>query len=85
MTGPEVLQLTKTEGQVWLSLYNLLMNPECLKKYDLNSLNKAQLLKVSLIEMLKHNLRQGCANIFTGGPNTINHVIPRAAPLYNIP
>ena len=26
------LRMTKTEGQVWLALYNLLMEPECRRK-----------------------------------------------------
>ncbi|CAK8688765.1 unnamed protein product [Clavelina lepadiformis] len=46
VSGPDVLQLTKVEGQVWLSLYNILMNVECVKKYDFNSFNKAQILKL---------------------------------------
>jgi len=31
-----------------------------------------------------HAVGPGCANIHTGGTNTINHIIPRAAPLFNI-
>lgn len=39
-------QITKIEGQVWIAIYNILMNYECIKKYDLNSFNKAQILKL---------------------------------------
>lgn len=38
--------LTKNEGQVWLSLFHLLMNPECRRKYELNTYNKIQILKL---------------------------------------
>lgn len=44
--GPEVMQLTKVEGQVWLAIYNLLMNREYALKYDFNSYNKTQILKL---------------------------------------
>lgn len=46
VAGPDIMQLSKTEGQVWLALYNLLMNPECAMKYDFNSYNKTQILKL---------------------------------------
>eukprot|EP00051_Salpingoeca_urceolata_P030802 m.9616 g.9616 ORF g.9616 m.9616 type:complete len:446 (-) comp3562_c0_seq1:26-1363(-) len=42
----ERLQLTKHEAQVWLGLYNLLMEIECRRKYQFNSFNKAALLKL---------------------------------------
>lgn len=38
--------LTKTEAQVWLALYNLLMEPECRRKYEFNSFNKSEILKL---------------------------------------
>eukprot|EP00050_Salpingoeca_kvevrii_P022724 m.131177 g.131177 ORF g.131177 m.131177 type:complete len:454 (+) comp9806_c0_seq5:884-2245(+) len=38
--------LTKTEAQVWLALYNLLMEPECRRKYEFNSYNKSEILKL---------------------------------------
>ena len=41
------LKLTKTEGQVWLSLYHLLLHPDCQQKYEFNSHNKSVILKVS--------------------------------------
>lgn len=38
--------MTKLDGQVWISLYNLLLKEDCQRKYDFNSFNKSQLLKV---------------------------------------
>ena len=40
------LKLSKTEGQVWLTLYQLLMDKDCQQKYEFNSYNKAVILKV---------------------------------------
>ncbi|XP_049590671.1 zinc finger MYND domain-containing protein 10 [Syngnathus scovelli] len=40
------LKMTKLDGQVWISLYNLLLKEECQRKYDFNSFNKSQLLKL---------------------------------------
>ncbi|XP_074532514.1 zinc finger MYND domain-containing protein 10 isoform X2 [Halichoeres trimaculatus] len=40
------LKMTKLDGQVWISLYNLLLKEDCQRKYDLNSFNKNQLLKL---------------------------------------
>lgn len=42
----ESYQITKIEGQVWIAIYNLILNFECIKKYDMNSFNKAQILKL---------------------------------------
>ncbi len=39
-------QLTKTEGQVWISLYELLLSPNCVSKYDYTDYKKNQILKV---------------------------------------
>jgi len=44
--GPERLRLTKTEAQVWLALYNLVMEPECRRKYVFNTTNVGELLKL---------------------------------------
>lgn len=41
-------RLPKTEGQVWLALYNLFGNQECMKKYELNDERKNMLLRVRL-------------------------------------
>ncbi|XP_047439498.1 zinc finger MYND domain-containing protein 10 [Mugil cephalus] len=40
------LKMTKLDGQVWLSLHNLLLKEDCQRKYDFNSFNKDQLLKL---------------------------------------
>lgn len=40
--------MTKLDGQVWLCLYNLLLKGDCQRKYNYNSFNKSQLLKVLL-------------------------------------
>ena len=39
-------RLPKTEAQVWITVYNLFMDPECRKKYELNDERKNNLLKV---------------------------------------
>jgi hypothetical protein len=44
----EVMLLGKVEAQVWLSLYNLLLEPECQKKYNYNMHNHAVVLRVCL-------------------------------------
>ncbi|KAI2668585.1 Zinc finger MYND domain-containing protein 10 [Labeo rohita] len=40
------LKLSKHDGQVWMALLNLLLKPDCQRKYDFNSFNKSQLLKL---------------------------------------
>lgn len=40
------VKMTKLDGQVWLALLNLLLSPECQRKYHFDSFNKSQLLKV---------------------------------------
>ena len=45
------LKLCKTEGQVWLTLYQLLMDRDCQQKYEFNSYNKATMLKVGLVAL----------------------------------
>ncbi|XP_074952503.1 zinc finger MYND domain-containing protein 10 isoform X2 [Phalacrocorax aristotelis] len=40
------MKITKLDGQVWLALLNLLLSPECQRKYHFNSFNKSQLLKL---------------------------------------
>jgi hypothetical protein len=44
----ERFQLSKIEGQVWISLYELILNPQCLSKYDYTDYKKNQILKVNL-------------------------------------
>ncbi|XP_059184804.1 zinc finger MYND domain-containing protein 10 [Centropristis striata] len=40
------LKMTKLDGQLWISLYNLLLKEDCQRKYDFNNYNKNQLLKL---------------------------------------
>ncbi|NWH80276.1 ZMY10 protein, partial [Piaya cayana] len=40
------VKMTKLDGQVWLALYNLLLGPECQRKYHFDGFNKSQLLKL---------------------------------------
>ncbi|KAL5014529.1 hypothetical protein ScPMuIL_008799 [Solemya velum] len=40
------LKVTKTEGQVWICLYHLLMEQACQQKYDLNPYRKNTVLKL---------------------------------------
>jgi hypothetical protein len=42
----ERFQLTKIEGQIWISLYELLLNPQCVSKYDYTDYKKNQILKL---------------------------------------
>lgn len=42
----EQQRLNKLDGQVWISLYNLLLSPEAQARYCLTSFVKGQLLKV---------------------------------------
>ncbi|XP_067932276.1 zinc finger MYND domain-containing protein 10-like [Watersipora subatra] len=46
ITDSDRFKLTKTEGQIWLTLYKLLMDPDCMRKYELNGLRKNTLLKL---------------------------------------
>ncbi|XP_075039977.1 zinc finger MYND domain-containing protein 10 [Mixophyes fleayi] len=39
-------KMTKLDGQVWISLYNLLLKPECQEKYNINNFIKGQLVKL---------------------------------------
>ena len=40
-------KMSKLDGQVWLSLCNLLLKEDCQRKYDFNNFNKNTILKVS--------------------------------------
>ena len=42
----ERFQITKIEGQVWISLYELLLNPVCVSKYEYTEYKKNQILKL---------------------------------------
>lgn len=39
-------KLPKLEAQVWIAIYNLFMEPECRKKYELNEYRKSNLLRL---------------------------------------
>ncbi|CAL9704879.1 unnamed protein product [Knipowitschia caucasica] len=39
-------KMTKLDGQAWIALYNLILNENCLQKYEFNNYNKNQLLKL---------------------------------------
>ena len=49
-------KLCKTEGQVWLTLYQLLMDKDCQQKYEFNSHNKAVILKVHSMTSIRQFL-----------------------------
>ncbi|NXL32144.1 ZMY10 protein, partial [Glaucidium brasilianum] len=40
------VKMTKLDGQMWLALLNLLLSPECQRKYHFDDFNKSQLLKL---------------------------------------
>ncbi|XP_020558775.1 zinc finger MYND domain-containing protein 10 isoform X1 [Oryzias latipes] len=42
----DYFKMTKLDGQVWISLYNLLLNEESLRMFDFNSFNRDQLSKL---------------------------------------
>ncbi|XP_027692910.1 zinc finger MYND domain-containing protein 10 isoform X2 [Vombatus ursinus] len=46
VTAKDYPKLTKIDGQVWIALYNLLLNPQCQAKYNLTGFNKNQLLRL---------------------------------------
>ncbi|NXL61532.1 ZMY10 protein, partial [Chordeiles acutipennis] len=47
MVCPEdQVKMTKLDGQVWLALLNLLLTPECQRKYHFDGFNRRQLLKL---------------------------------------
>ncbi|XP_071960477.1 zinc finger MYND domain-containing protein 10-like [Antedon mediterranea] len=46
IAAAERLQLTKMDGQVWITVFNLLMTETCQQKYEFNSFNKATILKL---------------------------------------
>ncbi|XP_067130962.1 zinc finger MYND domain-containing protein 10-like isoform X2 [Centruroides vittatus] len=42
----ERLKLTKTEGQIWISLFHLLLDDDCKRKYIINNYRKNKILKL---------------------------------------
>lgn len=43
----EYSKIPKLEGNLWVAIYNLFMEPECRKKYELNDFRKSNLLRVN--------------------------------------
>lgn len=41
-------KMPKIEAQIWLTVYNLFMNPDVRNKYEINSFRKNNLLRVSI-------------------------------------
>lgn len=46
ISAEDSLKITKLDGQVWISLFNLLLKEDCQRKYDFNNFNKNKILKV---------------------------------------
>ena len=42
----DVSKLPKIEGQIWITIYNLLLVPECAKNYEVTDYRKNMLLRV---------------------------------------
>lgn len=42
-------KMPKIEAQIWLTVYNLFMNPDVRNKYEINSFRKNNLLRVNII------------------------------------
>ena len=41
-----LFRLTKIEGELWLSIYNLLLDKECSNKYEITGYRKNEILKI---------------------------------------
>lgn len=52
VTLEERSQLSKIEGQVWISIYELLLSPTCAQKYDYTDFKKNQIIKVGALHSL---------------------------------
>ena len=83
------LKLTKTEGQVWLSLYHLLLHPDCQQKYEFNSHNKSVILKVrtvtSKLTLLVFVTRDLIRTIIIFKGRTTNYIIVGSSPIVPVP
>lgn len=44
----ELTKLPKVEGQIWITIYNLLLAPECAKNYEITDYRKNMLLRVPI-------------------------------------
>jgi hypothetical protein len=53
----ERYQLSLVEGQIWISIYELLLNPQCVSKYDYTDYKKNQILKVRNLERKTKELK----------------------------
>ena len=53
MAKNEYSKIAKLEGNIWVAIYNLFMDPECRKKYELNDFRKSNLLRVFLRSIKK--------------------------------
>ena len=42
----EYSKVVRLEGNVWIAIYNLFMEPECRKKYELSEFRKSNLLRL---------------------------------------
>ncbi|XP_061731604.1 zinc finger MYND domain-containing protein 10 isoform X1 [Nerophis ophidion] len=87
------VKMTKVEGQVWLSLYNLLLKEDCQRKYDFNTFNKSQLLKVPEMwnRIVKENAGKWKAiakyqvkETFSASEEDLRHQAQRLAQTYNL-
>lgn len=47
----EMSKLPKVEGQIWITIYNLLLAPECAKNYEITDYRKNMLLRVGRIHL----------------------------------
>ncbi|XP_065407453.1 zinc finger MYND domain-containing protein 10 isoform X2 [Chrysemys picta bellii] len=87
------VRMTKLDGQVWIALYNLLLSPECQRKYNLDGFNKSQLLKVPVIRdrivrensgkwqaIAKHQVK----HMFSPSEDELKHLACRWARTYNL-
>jgi hypothetical protein len=43
----EISKLPKVEGQIWITIYNLLLSPECANNYEITDYRKNMLLRVA--------------------------------------
>lgn len=50
----EYSKIPKLEANIWVSIYNLFMDPECRKKYELNDFRKSNLLRVHFLNYNKY-------------------------------
>jgi hypothetical protein len=48
-TQDEYYKLPRLEANAWITVYNLFMDPECRKNYEINEYRKSNLLRVHFI------------------------------------